>query len=197
MEAGPLRGAKRRHAIVQEPLPSFFQSSPSFHSLTVFPVSCRSVRARAVRLAQNARVCDGYAGAYSATAGLPVTGAPGDPRGASSRALLELSGASRPRGLPFGTHVAAIFYPEAHFGFPLGSLTRTSRSHLEPVKAVPGSTPLLTLCWKRVLRASWMSAPQHESLPSRRRSLATWGAGSTPRRRQATAHSRMPQGDRG
>jgi hypothetical protein len=57
-----------------------------------------------------------------------------------------------------------------------GPLRVRHRSHGRPCasRRSPASAPLLALCRKRSQRASWISALQHEGLPSRHRSLPRW-----------------------
>ncbi len=59
------------------------------------------------------------------------------------------------------------------FGLPLRPIAGASRLPCSQL-AADNSPPLLALPRQRVSRASWISALQHEGLPSRRRSLPRW-----------------------
>ena len=117
----------------------------------------------------------------------------------SSRRPLRASSES-PRGLsgPHGPGVA-LRHPRRRFlsrGTTLAS-GACAPSHLEPL----GRSPAPHHCWhftgNGCHRASWISALQHKDVPSRRRSLATLGAGQRPVAGQAIGtdcHTRQGAG---
>ena len=140
----------------------------------------RYVRPRAVPPRRAAGGCDGYAGAYSATAELVAQLQ--ETRAGLLESLVGSLG-SRPGGC-LSAPACGDLCPAVNFGFPLRPVARALRSHLEPL----GRSPAPRHCWRFAGNGhSRPPGPRAIRSPSRRRSLPRWTVnGPIPVPSQAT-----------